>query len=829
MTVADALLADGAIVTVRSLRPDDRGELLALYDRCSSDALRMRFFSYARQLAEQDIDRMLRPGEGQSHSSLVAVLQGVMLGVGTIERTSPVSAEFALLVDDQHHGLGVGTLLLEHLVSTARRLGIETLSADILMENRAMLGVLRGLGARVKQSVEAGVVTVDFPTAIGDRWLAAVLDRETRAERASISRLLTPRSVAIVGASANRHNLGRRIVENLHAAGYTGHLSVVNRSGRGVAGTPGFQRLLDVDPPPELAVLAVPAGEVVPVATEAAAAGVAGIVVISSGFAEAGDEAGLERQRELLRLARDAGVRVIGPNSLGIINTASGAGLNATPAEFPVLPGPVGLISQSGGVGVALLAHFAAHGLGVSSAVSAGNKIDVSGNDLLMYWQDDPDTEICAMYVESFGNPRKFAKVARAFGRQKPILVVTGGRASATARAGDAGALAAVAPDAELDALFRECGVIRAHGLGELTDTLLLLSRAPRPAGDRIGVIANRRGPAAVAADAVIGAGLTMPELSERLSHRLTRAKVVGASPSSPQLAVQMTGPDRIAHAAEQLLGSDEVDGVVVCCAGLTGTDAQQLQEHLAPLGAASGRPVALVLLGSSASDASPAARLPVFDLPERAASAFAAAAAYEQWRRRASEPAEPPPDGIDVGAARRIVTRFADQHPAGGSMDSLDRSALLAAFGIGAESPNLLPRRPNHRGVEIQVEVINDGPVGPVVAVRPFGRRAGAGSNRFVHLAPMRREDATDTARCLVGDGVAAGTDPEADNAVEAAISDLLLRIGQLADAIPEVARLRLDPARIQAGGDISAEVEITLTTQPSSDVYLRQLAPIN
>lgn len=825
MALADALLADGEVVTVRSLRPEDRPELLDLYNRCSSDALRMRFFSYARHLAERDIDRMLRPGAGATHSSLAALVRGRMLGVGSIERTSATRAEFALLVDDQHHGLGVGTLLLEHLVSAARRLGIETLSADIMMENRAMLGVLRNLGAQVGQSVETGVVTVEFPTAAGDRWYEAVHQREARAEQASIGRLLAPHSITVVGASASRENIGRRIVENIVAGGYAGAISVVNRTGRGIAGAPGFIRLADVDPPPQVVVLAVPSDDVITVAEQAAAVGVWGLVVISSGFAEAGDPAGQARQRDLLRIARDAGIRVVGPNSVGIIDMAAEVRLNATPSDFAPRPGSVGLISQSGGVGIALTAHLSAHGVGVSSFVSAGNKIDVSGNDLLMYWQGDPATEVCAMYIESFGNPRKFARIARIVGRTKPIVVVTGGRASATARAGDAGTSADVASDAALDALFNECGVIRAHGIGALTDILLLLSRARCPTGWRVAVVANRRGPAAVAADACVAAGLSIPDLAAGTRDRLIAHQAVGASLGSPARAVLMTSPELIPNAAQEVLGSDAADAALVCVAGLTPSEEEELRAPLEKVALAADRPVAVVLLGSPGAPLlATDSRLPVYDLPERAAAALAAAASYQQWCAHQAEPPELTPADVDLAQARRLVTSFSDRQPAGGRLDAEETALLLGSFGVTVTSPSRQPDQPEPTSVELQVEIANDGPVGPVVAIANTDRRLPKSARvRAVHLAPLDAADAASVAKRFLPD---AGRDG-GDGVMARALSDLLMRIGRLADALPEVGRLRIDALRIAPDGSLSADTEVVMTPNPSRDIYLRQLAP--
>ena len=379
----------------------------------------------------------------------------------------------------------------------------------MLTTNRAMLTVFRTAGFAETTQFDGSVIEVELLIEPGEEARAAIEHREHKAEAASVARLLTPRSVAVVGAGRNPESVGHVVVTNLQAAGFAGPIHPINPRATEIAGLPASASLVDIPGPVDLAVVAVPAGAVLDVVRDAIAKGVHGLVVLTAGFSEVGDH---DAQDELRDLARGNGLRLIGPNCIGVVNTA--IGLDATFSPFAPVPGRIAMQSQSGALGIALLERSSRMGLGVSSFVSVGNKADVSGNDLLQYWEDDPGTDVVLLYLESFGNPHKFARIARRVSRRKPIVAVKSGRSSAGVRAASSHTAAMASPDVAVDALFRQTGVIRVDTLDELFDMALLLGAQPLPAGNRVAIVGNSGGPMILATDACVGEGLEVPELS---------------------------------------------------------------------------------------------------------------------------------------------------------------------------------------------------------------------------------------------------------------------------------------------------------------------------
>ena len=492
-TEADVLLRSGAIARIRPVRPDDEAALRDLYDRLSARTLYLRFFSTARTSAGQDVTRLVR-ADPDRHAALQVLLGGRVVAVAGYERLDdPTDAEVAFVVDDSCQGLGIGTLLFEHLTSAAAAQGVRRFIAETLLENARMLHVFRDAGLPVTTRLEAGgTVHVELPLTVDEHYLDIVGTRERVAGNASLTRVLAPTSVVVAGAGANSDGLGHQVLANLVAGGYAGALAGVNRSGESVCGQPAYRSLAEVPGPVDLVIVAVPAAGVLDVARAAAAQHVAGLVVITAGFAEAGP-AGAAQQAELLDICRVGSMRLIGPNCMGIANTA--VAMNATFCETLPPAGGISLMSQSGAVGIAALAFAARTGVGVATFVSAGNKPDVSGNDLLAFWETDPATKVCALYLESFGNPRKFARIAARVGRHKPVVAVKSGRSVSGSRGVASHTAAAATPDVAVDSLFTQAGVIRVDSLAELFDVATLLDRAPLPSGRRVAIVGNSGGP----------------------------------------------------------------------------------------------------------------------------------------------------------------------------------------------------------------------------------------------------------------------------------------------------------------------------------------------
>lgn len=686
-TSADVLLTAGSIVTVRPVAPGDQPALTDLYRRTTADALRLRFFTYSAHAAAADVTRLLRP-QSDDHVALVVTQRDEVIGVGCVERTATRgTGELALLVDDRHHHEGVGTVLVEQLVVAARRAGFHRLHAEVLGENIAMLAVLRQLGADTAVSMSGGVVDVDFVLDVTPAWQLTVDRRESIAEYASLERVLAPKSIAVIGAGSAPDGIGHRILANLVDGGFTGELYAVNRSGATVCGIAASTTTCGLPAGLDLVIVAVPAVSVLGVIQDCAALGVGSAVVISDGFAEI-DRAGVDQQAELLRVARNAGMRLVGPNCLGVTNSDPAIRLNATFADLKLTAGSTAVASQSGGVGLALLEHFADRGMGVSSFVSMGNKADVSGNDLLMRWEHDAQTEMCVLYLESFGNARKFARIARRVSRTKPIVAITAGRSVAGARGVRSHTAAAATPDVAIDALFAQAGVIRADGMADVFGIVELLRQKALPRGDRVGIVTNGGGPGALAADACAAAGLRVPELDPRTQRRLVDGGHRHAGLGNPVDVTAGGGPLGLASAATVLLDSDDVDSVILIHTSLSPTDVDDVATALANLNRGPGaKPLLAVFLGHDETPAPLRERstdtgVACFAYPEAAASALAAVTAYAAWRMAPERPL-PALRGIRRRTATRLVHRFLATHPDGGRLDTDAAAALVASYGI--------------------------------------------------------------------------------------------------------------------------------------------------
>ncbi|MDG4829757.1 GNAT family N-acetyltransferase [Solwaraspora sp. WMMD1047] len=688
---ADVLLSDGTTVHLRPIRPADAPEIVAMHSRFSDRTRYLRYFSPYPRIPERDLHRFVHV-DHHDREAFVVVSGDRILAVGRFDRLGPgaTDAEVAFVVEDAHQRRGIGPVLLEHLAEAARQEGITRFVAEVLPANGAMLRVFADFGYQVRREYADGVVHLEFPIAATERTRQVQWEREHRTEARSIARLLAPRGVAVYGASATGQGVGAALLGHLRDGGFAGGVLPVHPAAETVAGLPARPSAVGAGFPVDLAVVAVPPEAALAAVADAGRAGAHGLVVVSAGFAETGP-AGAAAQAELIRTAHAAGMRVVGPNCLGIANTDDRVRLNATLAPRLPAAGRVGFFSQSGALGVALLAEADRRGLGLSSFVSAGNRADVSGNDLLQYWQDDPATDVIMLYLESFGNPRKFARLARRIGRTKPVVALAStartpgagplpGPAgplpgSAGPSPGSAGPLpgsagvpsepagplpGSLGPGSEPDgpdapavtALFARSGVIRVDTVAELFDVGVLLANQPLPAGRRVGIVGNSPALARLAAIACRGHGLAVAEGYPR-----------------------DVGPLATAHDFADALADAAVDGgvdalVVVFAPPLPGQlvdEDADFTSALASVALAGEKPsVATFLVGRLP------ASVPAYPSVEEAVRALARVAGYAEWLR---QPVGAPPElpGVDRRAAAAAIAE--------GGPELAGR--LLAAYGV--------------------------------------------------------------------------------------------------------------------------------------------------
>lgn len=678
------MLTDGGTVHIRPIDPSDAAALVDFHSRLSDDSVYLRFFSPKPTLSPKEVERFTHV-DHHDRVALVADLGDHLVGVARYDRHPGTDeAEVAFVVTDAHQGRGIGTALLEHLAAAARERGVTRFGAETLPHNRRMLDVFRSAGFDERTRFDHGVTHVDLIIEPTDRTRAVVEEREHRAEAASVARLLTPRSVAVIGASRNPATVGHQVLRNLLAGGFAGPVFPVNPGAAHVASVKAYPSVVDIPDAVDVAVIAVPAAAVLDVVRDCARKGVAGLVVLSAGFGEVGT-AGAAAQVELRDLARRNGMRLVGPNCIGVANTA--VDLNATFSPYAPRPGRIAMQSQSGALGIAILERSARIGLGVSSFASVGNKADVSGNDLLQYWEDDPSTDVVLLYLESFGNPRKFSRIARRVSRRKPIVAVKSGRSAAGVRAASSHTAAMASPDVAVDALFRQTGVIRVDTLDELFDTALLLGSQPLPAGRRVAVVGNSGGPGILATDACDGAGLEVPELTPATQDALRRIVDPNAAVANPVDLVASATPEIYEEALRLVLADDAVDAAIVICTPTFAAPPARVAAALRATAAATDKPLVgcflawpelTPLLGGGGDGVD----VPAFASPEPAARALARAATYGDWRRRPPGTV-PDLDGFDVDHVRSIVEACLREAPSGGWLPAAQTVELLAAVGV--------------------------------------------------------------------------------------------------------------------------------------------------
>jgi acyl-CoA synthetase (NDP forming)/GNAT superfamily N-acetyltransferase len=887
---ADVALRDGRTVRIRPIRPDDGERLASFHRSLSSETVYFRFFAPYPELTERDVRRFTHV-DNVDRVALVATVGGDFVGVSRYDRVEGADAEVAFVVRDDHQGRGLGSVLLEHLAAAARERGIERFVAEVLPNNRRMLATFEEAGYHPAHHLEDGVVMLSFDIEPTEMSVAVRSAREHRAEARSVSALVNPESVVVIGAGRDPHSMGQRLLRHIVDSGFTGPLFAVNRTaaenGESILGVPTFANVCDIAEPVALAVLSVPAESVLDVVDECASAGVAGLLVVSAGFAESGPE-GVERQRALVRRARGNGMRVIGPNALGIVNTDPGISLNASLAPKMPRSAPIGFFCQSGSLGGTILSRAIRRGLGVSTFVSAGNRADVSGNDLLQYWEDDERTDVVLLYLESVGNPRKFTRIARRMSRSKPVVALRTGKSTQLYPLGHT-VRRTMLPPAAIDAMFAQAGVVEVDSVGELFDVAGLLAFQPMPAGRRVAVVGNSEALAVLTVDACAGSGLDVVGTPVTLAHDCT--------------------PQELAAALAAVLEDPAVDSVVVTHVPMLGLHGRPWERVVADTVLRRSKPVVAVLVAaedesglipppSDAEDLPENGTVPFYGTVEDAVLALARVTRYATWRSRpagdvpmledvrrddaraliddavgnslddtavtpapASGPtatmdtahpgdsflshpeqvvyAETPDDlltrllaayGIEVSpvlpvsseedavaAATRLGypvvlktldPRFATRTDLGGLRLNIenDRAVRTAFLSMVANldpdaAAHLVVQRMATPGVACVVGSAEDPLFGSVVSFGLAGVVPELLGDRAYRIPPLTESDAHDLVRAPgaapILDGVG-GTAPVDVGALES----LLVRVGLLADDVPELADLRLEPVVVSTRG---------------------------
>ena len=912
-----ALLTDGSTVEVRPAQRQDHEAVRAMHAAMAPENMYLRFFSMSPGAAEWEAKRICREPDSD-HAALLAWQGDRLVGVAAYELAGkPGVAEVAFAVPDDMHGRGVASLLLEHLVWLARQRDLQAFTAETLAENSAMLRVFADAGLPAKRRISGGVVELTFPLPDRDddyrlgHYLETVASRESRADVASLRPLLRPRSVAVVGPSRRGGTLGRAILRNIVTGGFTGPVYAVNPHARTMEGVPCVASVDDLPGPVDLAVIAVPPAAVPEVAAQCGRHGVGALIVMTSGLGAAG--------AELLTACRRYGMRLVGPNCFGVI--VPWMGLDATFAASHPARGVAGLVVQSGGVAIALLEQMSRLGIGVSSFASAGDKYDVSPTDMLTWWAQDEVTQLAVLYVESFGNPRKFAGTARRVAQRMPVLTVVGGRSPAGQRAASHSAAAAT-PLINQEAMFGQAGVIATRSLGELVDTAALLACQPLPAGNRVAIVSNAGGAGALAADACADHGLQVVKLGAATRRALRGLLPAGAVVTGPVDTSPVVTTDTFRACVQEVAADDRVDAVLVAAVPTAFSD---LSAAVAE--AVVSKPLAVCLLdraesvrrlkrlpvaqppsglpaGTGPAGGPPAADppgqaaaiidvaaaavtgVPCYADPESAARALGHAVRYQAWRVR-QHGTVPELSGLRTADARALVTGFLDGSPAGGWLPEASAAELVSCYGVPlaatipaaseqeaaaaagqlggrvvlkAEAEGLVHRTagrvrldlrtpqevaegyralaadfgPSLRrvlvqpmlagGVEVMIGVVQEPVFGPLLVFGSGGVTTEVHDDHVTRLTPLTDADADAMIRAVRAAPLLFGhaDTPPVDTA---ALADALLRVSRLADDLPEVSQLALNPIVARADGAWCVDVRVRISPAEPKDPFLRRL----
>lgn len=872
---SDVVLKNGSTLHLRPVRPEDAPALIEFFRGLSAESLYLRFlgvspFDRARAESLARTDYETRFGlVGETRQGIVA------LGHFHRDPKNPDRAEVAFAVADALQGQGIGTSLLDRLARVAREIGIETFVADVLPYNRKMIEVFVDSGFGVRQRPEDGVVGFEISLAATPQSAERAAERARHAATASMQAFFEPRSVAVVGADRERGRIGSEILHNLCSSGFRGAIFPVNPHADTIQTLRCFPSVSDIPGEVDLAVIVVPARRVEAVVDDCLAKPVKAIVVISAGFGETGPT-GRAQEAALVEKLRSAGVRMIGPNCLGILNTDPKVRLNAT--FSPVYPpeGRVGMLSQSGALGLAILDYARQLNLGISTFVSVGNKPDVSGNDLIQYWENDPRTDVILLYLESFGNPRNFGPIARRVSRGKPIVVVKAGRSRGGARAASSHTGALAESDAVVGALLRQSGVIRTRTLEELFDVATLLSHQPLPAGKRVAILTNAGGPGILAADACEAFGLSLASLTKETTAALREFLPAEASVGNPIDLLASASAENYRRALRLVLADRGVDSLIVIFIPPLVTDAESVAAAVLAEARESSKTVLATFM--AAKGAPPGlAPIPCYPFPESAVAALSRATEYAEWRRRPIGPARELA-GVSPDDARDFVKRALERGE--GWLTAAEARSVLTAFGISVARSRVAPgwdevRRAAREigypialkavgptlvhksdvggvkldianpaalqrafrdletrlgdrvtgylvqemiagGIEVIVGAVFDRTFGPLVLYGSGGTLVELLGDTSFRIAPLSDADAADMLNEVKGTARLRGFRgaPPAD---EKALSEVLLRVSALLEACPEIQEMDLNPVKVLESGAKVVDFRIRVGRPPA------------
>ncbi|HYO19569.1 MAG TPA: GNAT family N-acetyltransferase [Dermatophilaceae bacterium] len=871
---ADVVLRDGSVAHVRPIVPNDADGVRRFHAGQSAESIYLRFFAPLKTLSDKDVARFTQV-DYDWRVALVATVHQDIIGIARFDRLDETTAEVAFHISDAHQGMGVGSVLLEHLAAAAQERGVTKFVADVLPQNRKMLQVFTEAGYDVNYHFDDGVIAVAFTIEPTEQSQAVRLSRERRAEALSVRSALFPESIAVIGASRRVDSIGHQLLANIRAGGFTGRVHAVNIEARHVQGLEAHSRVSEIPDQIDLAVVAVPAESVQLVVQDCATAGVKTLLVVSAGFAESGPS-GVHRQEELLKAARSSGMRVIGPNSFGVINSHPDARLNASLAPAMPQAGTLGLVSQSGALGIAVLALAARRNLGISVFASAGNRVDVSINDFMQYWIDDAETHAVGLYLESVGNPRKFFRIARQLARHKPVIVVKSAVSAYGVPAGHRVRPLSV-PQAAFDAMLRQAGVIRVENVHQLFDVAQLVVHQPLPRGGRVAVVGNSDALGALTAQACVSWGL-----------EVTHGPV--------SLPAEANAGD-FSTALDAAFADVNVDSVLTCFIPPLATTGEHVARALVESAGRSEKPCGATFLGMTGitealsgsdladhadhdahgdlGDRSPRRAVPAYAMPEDAVRALAAATRYGQWRaRERGEMVEP--TGLDLPAAERLVEGILADAPAGRTLTQSEAQTLLAAYGVKlwptisvasadeavaaaedlgypvvvksvspavrhqpsqiamhvdlqteasvrdsfeALSVRLAPmgadafvvQRMGTPGAACVVRTSEDPVFGPVVSFSIAGPPTDLLDDIGYRIPPLTDVDVTDLLSSVKAAPLLDGY-RGAPRADRDALSDLIARVSVLADRQPDVASLEINPVLAHPGGVDVLGVEIVV-----------------
>ena len=880
----DSIVANGSVIHVRPIKNDDKDSLVAFHDQLSIESISLRFFSAKSKLSDREathftdvdyVDRM----------ALVGIVNNELVAVSRYDKPpGSRSAEVAFIVRDDLQGIGIGTLLLEHLAAYARELGIEYFYADTLPRNRKMLDVFRSAGFSTSMTLEDGVVRVRFSLAPTKKSRYEMEQRERLSEIRSMEHLFKPKTVAVVGASRKTSSVGHTILRNLLDGDFAGTVFPVNPHADSVCGVHAYKSLCDIPVEIDLVVVVTPSETVQTVIDEAANAKAKVVLIVSAGFAETG-RAVLEAN--LIKHGRERGLRIVGPNCLGVINPSPEIRLNASFSPIPPPYGSVALVSQSGAVGIAVLDAASRFGLGISGFISIGNKADVSSNDVLYYLAEDPATKVIGMYLESFGNPRKFARIAKNISRNTPIVAVKAGRSHSGNRGAKSHTAAIATSDIVVDALFKQAGVIRVEDIEELVDVARILVTTEPISRGNVALVGNSGGPLILGADACESNGLLVPEFSVETVERFKEFAPAEAALFNPVDLTASASAEDIEKAIRVALEDESIDAVMVVVTPLLDLVARRVREILTALFKESSKPILGILLAAGRREPTEERVIsPVFSSPSRAAKALSRVLSYGQFKKK-TEPTFLEFDDIDFDRAKDIISRVADN--GGGWLSQADTQNLLNAFGIDVvktfsvkeeaeledvsklikypavikvEGKSLIHKsdiggvalninspielkdkysefkdhfQSDLAGVIVQemvegsletiIGLVNDPLFGPLVMFGIGGVTAELLNDASFKFAPLSVEDAQDLADSLRGSPLLYGYRGSIPVDI-AATRSILMRVAKLGDEFNEIMELDLNPVILRPDGVFVVDARIRVEQlAPKHDPLLRRL----